>query len=105
MTADGARTSPTSPFDAVWDRIEQGAGQRIPRQGTQFGDTRCNRSALVLRAGGTLASLIDPDDLNHVDARDRLLAHFGGMYSAEPPAGSSQPKSSGPCSPTRLTSR
>ncbi|MEW1943456.1 hypothetical protein AB0299_20685 [Pseudarthrobacter sp. NPDC080037] len=67
-------------IDAVWDRIEQGTGQRIPWQGTQFGDTRCNRTALVLRAGGTLAPLIDPDSPDDIDARDRLLAHFGGMY-------------------------
>ncbi|NUS37020.1 MAG: radical SAM domain-containing protein, partial [Pseudarthrobacter sp.] len=53
---------------------------RIPWQGTQFGDTRCNRTALVLRAGGTLAPLIDPDDPDDIDARDRLLAEFGGMY-------------------------
>jgi hypothetical protein len=67
-------------IDAVWDRIEQGAGQRIPWQGTQFGDTRCNRTAVVLRAGGTLAPLIDPDDPDDIEARDRLLADFGGMY-------------------------
>jgi hypothetical protein len=67
-------------IDAVWNRIEEGAGQRIPWQGTQFGDTRCNRSAVVLRAGGSLAPLIDPDDPKDIKARDRLLAHFGGMY-------------------------
>ena len=35
---------------------------------------------MVLRAGGTLAPLIVPDDPDDIDARDRLLAHFGGMY-------------------------
>ncbi len=67
-------------IDAVWDRIEEGAGQRIPWQGTQFGDVRCNRTAVVLRAGERQAALLDPADQKDLDARDRLLAHFGGMY-------------------------
>ncbi|WP_220094042.1 hypothetical protein [Arthrobacter sp. AQ5-05] len=67
-------------IDAVWDRIEEGAGQRIPWQGTQFGDTRCNRTAVVLRTGEKQAPLLDPADQKDLDARDRLLAHFGGMY-------------------------
>lgn len=67
-------------IDAVWDRIEEGAGQRIPWQGTQFGDVRCNRTAVVLRAGKSQAALLDPEDPGDLEARDRLLAHFGGMY-------------------------
>ncbi|RAX45398.1 hypothetical protein DQ354_09855 [Arthrobacter sp. AQ5-06] len=67
-------------IDAGWDRIEEGAGQRIPWQGTQFGDVRCNRTAVVLRAGQSRAALLDPADQKDLDARDRLLAHFGGMY-------------------------
>lgn len=67
-------------IDAVWDRIEAGAGQPIPWQGTQFGDVRCNRTAVVLRAGDTMAPLLDPDDDKDIHARDRLLARFGGMY-------------------------
>ncbi|GAC1511067.1 MAG: hypothetical protein NVS1B16_01690 [Pseudarthrobacter sp.] len=67
-------------IDAVWDRIEQGAGQRIPWQGAQFGDPRCNRSAVVLQAGETMAPLLDPADPKDLEVRDRLLAHFGGMF-------------------------
>ncbi|WP_258802342.1 hypothetical protein [Pseudarthrobacter sp. NS4] len=67
-------------IDAVWNRIEAGAGQRIPWQGTQFGDVRCNRTAVVLRSGEKMAPLLDPDDTKDIDARDRLLGHFGGMY-------------------------
>lgn len=67
-------------IDAVWKRIEAGAGQPIPWQGTQFGDMRCNRTAVVLRAGQSLAPLLDPADPKDLEARDRLLAHFGGMY-------------------------
>lgn len=67
-------------IDAVWSRIEAGAGQSIPWQGTQFGDVRCNRTAWVLRVGSTYAPLLDPADPRDLAARDRLLAHFGGMY-------------------------
>ncbi|MDP9890129.1 hypothetical protein [Pseudarthrobacter enclensis] len=67
-------------IDAVWDRIEAGAGQPIPWQGAQFGDPRCNRSAVVLRAGDTMAPLLDPADPKDLAARDRVLAHFGGMF-------------------------
>ncbi|HEY1155731.1 MAG TPA: hypothetical protein VGE95_05530, partial [Arthrobacter sp.] len=67
-------------IDAVWDRIEEGSGLRIPWQGTQFGDTRCNRTAVVLQAGSVQAPLLDPADPKDLDARDRLLGHFGGMY-------------------------
>lgn len=67
-------------IDAVWDRIEAGAGQPIPWQGTQFGDVRCNRTAVVLRAGDKMAPLLDPADDKDIAARDRLLARFGGMY-------------------------
>lgn len=66
--------------DAVWSRIEAGAGQPIPWQGTQFGDVRCNRTAVVLRVGEHQAPLLDPADQKDLDARDRILAHFGGMY-------------------------
>ena len=37
-------------IDAVWSRIEAGAGQSLPWQATQFGDPRCNRTAVTLRA-------------------------------------------------------
>jgi hypothetical protein len=67
-------------IDAVWQQIEAGAGQPIPWQGVQFGDPRCNRSAVVLRAGDTMAPLLDPADPKDLEARDRSLAHFGGMY-------------------------
>lgn len=67
-------------IDAVWSRIEAGAGQAIPWQGTQFGDVRCNRTAVVLRAGARMAPLLDPADDKDIAARDRLLARFGGMY-------------------------
>lgn len=73
-------------IDAVWSRIEAGAGHRIPWQGTQFGDTRCNRTAVALSTGSTLTALLDPDDPRDLAARDRLLKHYGGMYFGGTPA-------------------
>lgn len=66
-------------IDAVWSRIEAGAGHPIPWQGTQFGDLRCNRTAITVNAGIRRAALLDPDDPRDLAARDRALAHFGGM--------------------------
>lgn len=73
-------------IDAVWARIEAGAGQPIPWQGTQFGDTRCNRTAVALSTGSTLTALLDPDDPRDLAARDRLLKHHSGMYFGGTPS-------------------
>ena len=66
-------------IDAVWERIEAGAGHKLPWQATQFGDPRCNRSTVGVRVGGGFAALLDPDDPKDIAARDRFLDHFGGM--------------------------
>lgn len=66
-------------IDAVWDRIEEGAGHAIPWKATQFGDPRCNRSTVGMRVDGTFAVLLDADDPRDIAARDRFLDHFGGM--------------------------
>ncbi|MET3811464.1 hypothetical protein [Arthrobacter sp. UYEF3] len=73
-------------IDAVWSRIEAGAGQPIPWQGTQFGDTRCNRTAVALRTGSVLTALLDPDDPRDLAARDQLLKNHGGMFFGGSPA-------------------
>ncbi|QYF90349.1 hypothetical protein [Arthrobacter sp. PAMC25284] len=73
-------------IDAVWSRIEAGAGQRIPWQGTQFGDRRCNRTAVTLTTGSGMAALLDPEDPLDIAARDTLLKSFGGMYFGGTPA-------------------
>lgn len=67
-------------IDDVWKKIEEGAGQKLPWQGTQFGDPRCNRYTTGVSAGGRFAVLIDPDDPADAAARDTLLAHHGGMF-------------------------
>lgn len=66
-------------IDRVWERIEEGAGQRLSWQGTQFGDPRCNRYATGLRVDGRFVALVDAADPRDRAARDRLLAHHGGM--------------------------
>ncbi|WP_028281031.1 hypothetical protein [Arthrobacter sp. H5] len=67
-------------IDKVWERIEEGAGQKLPWQGTQFGDPRCNRYTIGLAAAGTFAVVIDPDVPADTAARDRLLEHHGGIF-------------------------
>ncbi len=67
-------------IDDVWEQIEEGAGQKLPWQGTQFGDPRCNRFTTGLSAGGTFAVAVDPGNSADTAARDRLLEHHGGMF-------------------------
>jgi hypothetical protein len=67
-------------IDGVWEAIEEGAGQKLPWQGTQFGDPRCNRYATGLFANGQFAVVVDPDDPADTAARDRILEHHGGMF-------------------------
>ena len=71
--------------DSVWEQIEEGAGQKLPWQATQFGDPRCNRTTVGLRAGGVFAPLLDPDEPKDMAARDRFLDHFGGMIFGDVP--------------------
>ncbi len=72
-------------IDAVWDKIEEGAGHKIPWKATQFGDPRCNRSTVGMRVDGTFAVLLDADDPKDIAARDRFLNHFGGMIFGDIP--------------------
>lgn len=66
-------------IDDVWERIEAGAGQKLPWQGLQFGDPRCNRYTTGLAAAGRFGVLIDPEVAADAAARDRLLEHHAGM--------------------------
>ncbi len=66
-------------IDNVWARIEEGAGEKLPWQGLQFGDPRCNRYSTGLSADGKFAVVIDPEVPADTAARDLLLAHHGGM--------------------------
>ena len=73
-------------IDDVWDRLETGLGQRVAWQALQFGDPRCNRSAFGIRVYGRWVPLLDPDSRADLVARDRALAHFGGVnFGGTPP--------------------
>ncbi|MGI8522431.1 MAG: hypothetical protein ACR2K3_03840 [Nocardioides sp.] len=66
-------------IDDVWERLEAGLGQRIAWQALQFGDPRCNRSAFGIRVDDHWMPMFDPDSEADLAARDRALAHFGGV--------------------------
>lgn len=72
-------------IDRVWSRIEDGVGQRLPWQAAQFGDARCNRQMVALKVGSAYAPVLDPEEQKDLDARDRFLAHFGGMIFGDTP--------------------
>jgi hypothetical protein len=73
-------------IDDVWDRLEAGLGQPVAWQALQFGDPRCNRTAFGVRVGDRWVPLLDPDSPDDMDARDRALAHFGGInFGGTPP--------------------
>jgi len=76
----------TVGIDDVWDRLEAGLGQRIAWQALQFGDPRCNRTAFGLRVDGRWVPMFDPDSEADLIARDRALAHFGGVNFGGSPA-------------------
>ncbi|MCZ2838034.1 radical SAM protein [Modestobacter sp. VKM Ac-2985] len=65
--------------DAVWAQLEQALGHRVPHEGIEFGDPRCNRVAFGFLVAGRWHGVIDPDDAHDRAARDRFFAHFGGV--------------------------
>lgn len=71
--------------DRVWEKIEEGAGSRLPYEVFQVGDTRCNRTAWGFYVGERWHSFINDEDPRDMVARDALLAHLGGVYFKAPP--------------------
>jgi hypothetical protein len=72
--------------DAVWAQLEAGLGHRVPHEGVEFGDPRCNRVAFGLMVDGHWHGVIHPDDAADRAARDRFFAHYGGVaFSGTPP--------------------
>ncbi len=76
----------TVSIDDVWHQIEAGLGQRVAWQALQFGDPRCNRTAFGVRVGKRWVAMFDPDSPADLAARDRALAHFGGISFGGTPA-------------------
>jgi rSAM/selenodomain-associated transferase 2 len=73
--------------DAVWARIESGAGTRLDPTLFQHGDVRCNRVAYGFRLGDRWFPLLDGDDPRDVAVRDAFLRHLGAVtFTGVPPA-------------------
>jgi len=70
--------------DAVWRRIEEGAGARLPYHLFEVGDTRCNRSAWGFYVGDCWHSILDDADPKDIAVRDACLRYFGGVYFKAP---------------------
>jgi hypothetical protein len=71
--------------DAVWARIEEGAGSALPFRAVQIGDERCNRSAFGFYLGDTWHSAVNEDDRDDLAARDAFYRYFGGVHFNAPP--------------------
>ena len=71
--------------DAVWSRIEEGAGARLPHRALQVGDDRCNRTAWGFYVAGRWHGLLDERDPRDLAARDAFFAHLGGVHFNAPP--------------------
>ena len=68
--------------DAVWARIEEGVGTRLPYRGIQVGDERCNRTAYGFYVGADWFPILDDQDPADIQARDIYFEHFAGMNFA-----------------------
>lgn len=71
--------------EAVWARIESGAGARLPWNVLEVGDTRCNRTAWGFYVGDRWHSLLDDTEARDLAARDQFFRHLGGMHFNAPP--------------------
>lgn len=65
--------------DAVWARIEEGAGCRLPFRAIQHGDERCNRTTYGFYVGDSYHPLLDDLDPDDLRLRDLFFAHLGGV--------------------------
>jgi hypothetical protein len=70
--------------DEVWARIEAGAGARLPYQGIQFGDLRCNRVSWGAYVGDRYVPVLDDSDARDLAARDRFFEAFPGPLGYGP---------------------
>jgi hypothetical protein len=63
----------------VWERIEEGAGTRLPYRAIQVGDERCNRDVWGLYVGDRYLPLLDGESSIDMRARDAFFDMLGGM--------------------------
>ena len=62
--------------DDVWDRVEEGAGTRLPFRAIEFGDTRCNRVVWGLYVGDRYVPVLDDQDPADLAMRDTFFDTF-----------------------------
>lgn len=73
-------------IDTVWEQIETGLGQTISHDAVQFGDPRCNRTALGFMVDGQWVSFVDVGIEAEEAARDDFFTHLGGVnFGGTPP--------------------
>jgi len=72
--------------DAVWAKIEEGAGTHLPYRVFQTGDERCNRSAFGYYLGERWFPALDDDDPEDLAARDAFFTYLGGIHWGARPA-------------------
>jgi len=70
--------------DEIWDRIEEGAGTKLPYEIIQTGDERCNRTAYGYFVGSRWFSVLDEGDAADLEARDTFFNYFGGFNWGAP---------------------
>lgn len=76
----------TVGIDEVWAQLEAGLGQQVAWQAVQFGDPRCNRTALGFWVGDVWLPFLDHMSPADLAARDRFFAHYGGVnFGGTPP--------------------
>ncbi|HEX8155924.1 MAG TPA: hypothetical protein VF526_00950 [Solirubrobacteraceae bacterium] len=73
--------------DAVWRRVEEGAGGRLHYNAEQVGDVRCNRTAHGVYVGDRYETLLDEDDPRDAQALEDFIVAFGGMDFGDPRRG------------------
>lgn len=66
-------------IDTVWECIEHGMGQSVSFEAVQFGDPRCNRTALGFMVGRKWYPFLDVTRPAEILARDAFFAHLGGV--------------------------
>ena len=70
--------------DAVWTRIEEGAGVGLPYRAVQMGDERCNRTTWGLYVGHRYVPVLDDTDPRDLAARDAFYRAAPRNFSFAP---------------------
>ncbi|WP_247595919.1 MULTISPECIES: radical SAM domain-containing protein [unclassified Rhodococcus (in: high G+C Gram-positive bacteria)] len=66
-------------IDTVWKQIERGMGQPISYEAIQFGDPRCNRTALGFMVGLRWHPFLEVTSKVEERAREEFFTHLGGV--------------------------